>query len=208
MATGTDKKTSKAKGAAKKAAPTGKSAPAGTPRLLKRYREDVVPALMKEFAYANIMQVPKLTKIVINFGLGEAVADPSIIQTTFDELTAIAGQKPVVTRAKKAIANFKLRAGLAIGVKVTLRGERMWEFLDRLITVAMPRIRDFKGISGKAFSGRGDYNWGGLDHTVFPEIDYDKVKKVRGFNVSFVTSASDDVAGKSMFKLLGMPFRN
>lgn len=208
MASGTQKKTSNSKAGKKSSIPTGESAKAGIPRLRQRYQDEVIAALMKEFEYGNVSQVPKLEKVTINFGLGEAVANPNVIKTSLEELTVIAGQKPVTTRAKKAIANFKLRAGLPIGCMVTLRRERMWEFLDRLINVAMPRIRDFKGISGKAFDGRGNYSLGLREQTIFPEIDYDKVDKVRGFNISFVTSAQGDAEGKSLLKHLGMPFRN
>lgn len=207
MATGTEKKTKSNKGAKESPKATGTSAPAGIPRLRTRYKDDVVAALMTEFGYKNVSQVPRLEKVTINFGLGEAVANPNVIKTTVDELNLIAGQKPVTTRAKKAIANFKLRAGLPIGCMVTLRRERMWEFLDRLINVAMPRIRDFKGISGKAFDGRGNYSLGLKEQTVFPEIEYDKVDKIRGLNISIVTTAGNDAEGKSLLKQLGMPFR-
>lgn len=212
MATASDKTAkSKKPGAAKGGkdkAKTGVSAPAGIPTLRQRYQDEVIKALMTEFSYTNINQVPRLEKITINFGLGEAVANPNVIKTSLDELTQMAGQKPVTTRAKKAIANFKLRAGLPIGCMVTLRRERMWEFLHRLISVAMPRIRDFKGISGKAFDGRGNYSLGLREQTIFPEIDYDKVDKVRGYNISIVTTANNDAEGRSLLKQLGMPFRN
>lgn len=186
----------------------GEQAGKATARLRSKYRQDTIPAMMKDFGYANVMQVPRLDKVVINFGLGEAVANPNIIKQTVEELTVIAGQKPVVTKAKKAIANFKLRAGLPIGCMVTLRRERMWEFLDRLMNVAMPRIRDFKGVSSKAFDGRGNYNMGLKEQIVFPEIDYDKVDKVKGFNVTITTTAGTDEEGRALLKHLGMPFRN
>lgn len=217
MATGTDKKSPSTKasakgdkaksGAAKKSNVGAKSAPAGIPRLRQRYKDDIVGALMKEFEYKNVSQVPRLEKVTINFGLGEAVANPNAIKTTLEELELIAGQKPVSTRAKKAIANFKLRAGLPIGVMVTLRRERMWEFLDRLLNVAMPRIRDFKGVSGKAFDGRGNYCVPIKEQTIFPEIPYEKVDKARGMGITIVTTATNDAEAKSLLKQLGMPFR-
>lgn len=195
----------KAKKAKKDAAP---EQPAPPPRLRDRYRKEIVAALMEEFGYENRMRVPRLSKIVLNMGLGEAVANPNIIKSAVDELTVIAGQRAVVTRAKKSIANFKLRAGVAIGTSVTLRRERMWEFLDRLVTVAMPRVRDFKGVSGKAFDGRGNYSLGLKEQIVFPEINYDKVEQVKGLNVTLVTTARTDKEGKALLKHLGMPFRN
>lgn len=217
MATGTDKKSPSTKaaakgdkaktGAGKKSNVGAKSAPAGIPRLRQRYKDDIVGALMTEFAYKNVSQVPRLEKVTINFGLGEAVANPNVIKTTLEELELIAGQKPVATRAKKAIANFKLRAGLPIGVMVTLRRERMWEFLDRLLNVAMPRIRDFKGVSGKAFDGRGNYCVPIKEQTIFPEIPYEKVDKARGMGITIVTTATNDAEAKSLLKQLGMPFR-
>jgi large subunit ribosomal protein L5 len=183
-------------------------APESTPRLQSRYREEIIAALMKEFGYSNPNQVPRLDKITLNFGLGEAVTNPNIVKVATEELTSIAGQRAVVTRSKKAIANFKLRAGLPIGCMVTLRRERMWEFLDRLISVAMPRIRDFKGISGKAFDGRGNYSLGLREQIIFPEINYDKVEKIKGLNVTITTTATTDEEGKALLKHLGMPFRN
>ncbi|OGQ84002.1 MAG: 50S ribosomal protein L5 [Deltaproteobacteria bacterium RIFOXYA12_FULL_58_15] len=164
--------------------------------------------MQKDFSFSSPMQVPRITKITLNMGLGEAVTNPNIIKTAADELTQIAGQRAVVTRAKKSIANFKLRAGVAIGCRVTLRREWMWEFLDRLVNVAMPRVRDFKGISGKAFDGRGNYSLGLREQIIFPEIDYDKVDKVKGLNVTFTTTAKTDEEGKALLKHLGMPFRN
>jgi large subunit ribosomal protein L5 len=178
-----------------------------TPRLRVRYQTEIAPALRKQFGYKNVMQVPRLQKIVINMGLGEAVANPKIIETATAELNQITGQKPIVTKSKKAIANFKLRAGLAIGAMVTLRKDRMWEFLDRLVYLALPRVRDFKGISPRAFDGRGNYSLGLREHIVFPEIDYDKVDKIKGMNISFVTTAKTDEEGKALLQAFGMPFR-
>lgn len=199
-------------GAAAKAAPVkasrGPVAPRATPRLQDRYRNTVIAELTKEFGYKNVNQVPRLTKVVINFGLGEATTNPGIVKTTQDELTLIAGQHAVITRAKKAIANFKLRAGLPIGCMVTLRRERMWEFLDQMISIGMPRIRDFKGVSGKAFDGRGNYSLGLKEQTMFPWLDYDKISKIIGFNVTIGSTAGTDAEGKSLLKHLGMPFRN
>ncbi|HDH96783.1 MAG TPA: 50S ribosomal protein L5 [Proteobacteria bacterium] len=177
------------------------------PRLKKLYREEVVPALMKKFGYKNIMQVPKLVKIVINMGLGEGVQNPKLIDDGVAQLSLIAGQRPVVTRAKRAIASFRLRAGMPIGVKVTLRKDRMWEFLDRLISIALPRVKDFKGVSPKAFDGRGNYTLGLEEQTIFPEIDYNKVEKIKGMNITVVTTAETDEEGYELLKLLGMPFR-
>jgi large subunit ribosomal protein L5 len=178
------------------------------PRMRERYRKEIVPAMMKEFNYVSHMAVPRIEKVTLNMGLGEAVANSNVIKNAAEEISTIAGQKAVVTRAKKSIANFKLRAGVPIGAMVTLRRERMWEFLDRLITIAMPRIRDFKGVSGKAFDGRGNYSMGLREQTIFPEINYDKVEKVRGMNVTITTSARTDEEGKALLKHLGMPFRN
>ena len=178
------------------------------PRLWTRYREEIVAKMMKEFEYASVMQVPKVSKITLNMGLGEAVQNPNIIKTAQVELSTIAGQKAVTTKAKKSISNFKLREGVTIGTMVTLRRERMWEFLDRLVGVAMPRMRDFKGISGKAFDGRGNYSLGLREQIIFPEIDYDKVDQVKGMNVTITTTAKTDAEGKALLKHLGMPFRN
>jgi large subunit ribosomal protein L5 len=177
------------------------------PRLLDRYRSDVIPALTKEFSYKNANQVPRLQKIVVNMGLGAAVANPKIIDTAVEELRAISGQKPVVTRSKKAIANFKLRAGLPIGAMVTLRRSRMWEFLDRLVNVALPRTRDFKGISRKAFDGKGNYTLGLKEQIIFPEINYDRIDAIKGLNISIVTTAKSDEEGRALLQQLGMPFR-
>jgi large subunit ribosomal protein L5 len=178
------------------------------PRLQKKYREEVAGGLNEEFKYKNTMEIPKIEKITINMGLGEAVANPNLIKTAVEELTVISGQRAVITRAKKSIATFKLREGMPIGCMVTLRGQRMWEFLDRLVTVALPRTRDFKGISGKAFDGRGNYTLGLKEQTIFQEIEYDKLDKVKGMNVCFVTSANTDEEGKALLKRLGMPFKN
>ncbi|MCL2450542.1 MAG: 50S ribosomal protein L5 [Polyangiaceae bacterium] len=177
------------------------------PRLADKYREQVVPALTKQFNYKNPMQVPRLEKIVINMGLGAAVANPKIIDTAVEELKALSGQKPVVTRARKAIANFKLRAGIPIGAMVTLRSARMWEFLDRLVAVALPRTRDFKGVSRKAFDGKGNYTLGLREQIIFPEINYDKIDAIKGLNISFVTTARTDEEGRALLQQLGMPFR-
>jgi large subunit ribosomal protein L5 len=177
------------------------------PRLLGKYKSDVIPALTKQFSYKNANQVPRLQKIVVNMGLGAAVANPKIIDTAVEELRAITGQKPVVTRSKKAIANFKLRAGLPIGAMVTLRRSRMWEFLDRLANVALPRTRDFKGISRKAFDGKGNYTLGLKEQIIFPEINYDRIDAIKGLNISFVTTAKSDEEGRALLQQLGMPFR-
>jgi len=178
------------------------------PRLRVKYKQEIVPALMKRFSYTNQMQVPRIQKIVINMGLGEAVSNPKLIDAAALELAAISGQKPVVTRAKKAIANFKLREGLPIGVKVTLRKERMWEFLDRLLTLGLPRVRDFRGTSPRAFDGAGNYTLGLKEQIVFPEIDFDKVDKVKGMNITIVTTAGSNDEAKELLRSLGMPFRN
>ena len=178
-----------------------------TPRLKKKYRDEVIAQLMKEFQYSNPMEVPTLEKIVMNMGLGEAVANAKIIESATDELGRIAGQKPVVTRAKKSIAGFKLRQGMPIGAMVTLRHSRMWELADRLITFALPRTRDFKGVSPKAFDGRGNYTLGVREQIIFPEIDYDKVDKIKGMNITFVTTAKSDEQARALLRGLGMPFR-
>ncbi len=176
-------------------------------RLKLRYRKEVVPALMKELNLKNPMEVPRLNKVVVNMGLGEALANNKILESAVDQLGAITGQKPVITRSRKAIANFKLREGQAIGAMVTLRGDRMFEFLDRLINVALPRVRDFKGISPKAFDGRGNYTLGLREQIIFPEINYDQIEKVKGLNVSIVTSAGNDERGLALLKAIGVPFR-
>jgi large subunit ribosomal protein L5 len=177
-------------------------------RLKTLYKDKVVPALMQEFSYRNVMQVPRLNKIVINLGLGEAIQNAKVLESAQAELTALAGQKPVVTRAKKSIANFKLRAGMPIGCKVTLRRDRMYEFFDRLVNVALPRIRDFRGVSGKSFDGRGTYALGVREQIIFPEIDYDKIDKIRGMNIVIGTTAKTDEEGKALLKMMGMPFRD
>jgi large subunit ribosomal protein L5 len=172
------------------------------------YQQKAVPALMKRFNYKNIMEVPKLDKIVINMGLGEAIQNIKILDSAVQELTAISGQKPVITKAKKSIAQFKLRAGMPIGCMVTLRKEKMYEFFNRLVNTALPRVRDFKGISGKSFDGRGNYALGIREQLIFPEIHYDKIDKVKGMNIVIGTTAKSDEEAKELLKLLGMPFRN
>ena len=176
-------------------------------RLKQRYESEVAPALKKEFGYSNVMAIPKIKKVVVNMGLGEATQNAKIVDTGADELSRIAGQKPVTTRAKKSIAQFKVRKGMPIGTMVTLRGERMWEFLDRLISVALPRVRDFRGVSPRGFDGRGNYTLGLKDQLLFPEIDYMKVDKARGMNISVVTTAKSDEESRKLLQLLGMPFR-
>ena len=176
-------------------------------RLKDRYLTDVVPALKKEFGYANIMAVPKIQKVVVNMGLGEATQNVKLIDVAHDELSRITGQRPVTTRAKKSIAAFKVRQGMPVGVSVTLRGDRMFEFLDRLMNIALPRVRDFKGVSPKGFDGRGNFTLGLRDQLMFPEIDYMKVDKARGMNVSVVTTAKTDQEARRLLQLLGMPFR-
>jgi large subunit ribosomal protein L5 len=177
-------------------------------QLKSRYEKDVVPQLIETFKYKNRMQVPKLKKIVLNMGLGEAIQNIKVLETAAEELKAIAGQQPVITKAKKSIAAFKLREGMPIGCMVTLRRGRMYDFLQKLINVALPRVRDFRGVSGKAFDGRGNYALGIREHIIFPEIDYDKIDNIKGLNVSIVTSARSDEEGKELLRLLGMPFRN
>ena len=176
-------------------------------RMRDRYSKEVAPALQKEFGYKNVMAIPKIEKVVVNMGLGEATSNAKIVDTGADEVTRITGQKPVVTRAKKSIAQFKVRKGMPIGTMVTLRGERMWEFLDRLISVALPRVRDFRGVSPRGFDGRGNYTLGLKDQLLFPEIDYMKVDKARGMNISVVTTAKTDEESRKLLQLLGMPFR-
>jgi large subunit ribosomal protein L5 len=175
-------------------------------RLREKYREDIVPTLMSEFGYSNVMQAPKLQKIVVNIGLGEAVQNAKAIDAAVGDLTSITGQNPVVTRAKKSIAAFKLRAGMPIGAMVTLRGERMYEFLDRLVAISLPRVRDFRGVSPNSFDGRGNYTLGLREQLLFPEIEYDKIDKTRGLEMSFVTTARTDEEGRRLLALLGMPF--
>jgi large subunit ribosomal protein L5 len=176
-------------------------------RLKLRYRKDVVPALMKELGLKNPHQVPRLEKVVVNMGLGEALANNKILESAVDQLASITGQKPIVTRSRKAIANFKLRENQAIGAAVTLRNDRMYEFMDRLVNVALPRVRDFKGVSNKAFDGRGNYTLGVREQIIFPEINIDAIEKVKGMNITFVTTAHNDEQGMALLKQLGMPFR-
>lgn len=208
-------KVEKAKGGKGRAEPTA-SVSAGqptrdpnyVPRLRVQYQKSVGPALTKRFGYSNPMMVPRLQKVVINMGLGAAVQNPKIIDSAVLEMTALAGQKPVVTRARKSIATFKLRENLAIGVMVTLRAERMWEFVDRFISFSLPRVRDFKGVSPKGFDGKGNFTMGLREQIIFPEIDYDKIDVVKGMNVSFVTTARTDEEGRALLTELGMPFRH
>ena len=177
-------------------------------RLKELYNTEMIPKLMKEFSYRNVMEVPKLEKIVINMGLGEAIQNVKILDSAVVEMAAIAGQKPVITKAKKSIASFKLRQGMPIGCVVTLRRDKMYEFLDRLVNVSLPRVRDFKGVSGKGFDGMGNYSLGVKEQLIFPEINYDKVDKIKGMNITIVTSARNDEEGRALLKLMGMPFRN
>jgi len=176
-------------------------------RLRDRYTKEVAPALAKEFGYKNVMAIPKIEKVVVNMGLGEATGNAKIVDTGADEVSRITGQKAVVTRSKKSIAQFKVRKGMPIGTMVTLRGEKMWEFLDRLISIALPRVRDFRGVSPRGFDGRGNYTLGLKDQLLFPEIDYMKVDKARGMNISVVTTAKTDEESRKLLQLLGMPFR-
>ena len=204
---GADKKAAKA--AVAPAAKGAEKAPAlkGTPRLKDFYRDECVPQMMQEFRYKSPMQVPRLRKVVVNIGLGEAIQNIKLLEAASVELTAVTGQKPVVTRAKKSIAAFKLREGMPIGCMVTLRRSRMYYFLDKLMNVVLPRVRDFRGVSEKAFDGRGNYTLGIKEQIIFPEIEYDQIDKVRGMNITIVTSAPTDEEGKFLLKLLGLPFR-
>lgn len=177
------------------------------PRLKKKYREQIIPALQEEFKYANVMQIPGLTKIVVNMGVGEAARDSKIIDGAVRDLTVITGQKPTITKARKSIAQFKLREGMPIGCHVTLRGNRMWEFADRLLTLALPRIRDFRGLNGRQFDGKGNYTFGLNEQVMFLEIDQDKIDRVRGMDITFVTSATNDQEGRALLKHLGFPFK-
>ncbi|HEU19033.1 MAG TPA: 50S ribosomal protein L5 [Deltaproteobacteria bacterium] len=177
-------------------------------RLKEYYKKEVIPALMKEFNYRNTMQVPKIEKIVVNMGLGEATQNIKVLDNAADELSVIVGQKPVITKAKKSIATFKVRKGMSIGCSVTLRSERMYEFFDRLVNVAIPRIRDFRGISPRSFDGRGNFSLGVREQFIFPEIEYDKIDKVRGMNITIVTSAKSDDEARQLLRLMGVPFRN
>ena len=178
------------------------------PRLKSKYKQEVIAGLMKEFGYKNPNEVPKLTKVVVNMGLGEAIQNNKLLDSAVEQLTAITGQKPVVTRARKSIANFKLRQGQSIGTMVTLRQSKMFEFLDRLMNIALPRVRDFKGVSSKSFDGAGNYTLGVKEQIIFPEINYDKIDKVKGMNVTIVTTAKTDEEARALLRLLGMPFRN
>jgi large subunit ribosomal protein L5 len=177
------------------------------PRLKERYQKEIVPALMKEFNYPNVMAVPRLRKIVVNMGLGEAIQNAKLLDSATQELGQITGQRPVITRARKSIANFKLRKNMPIGAMVTLRGDRMYEFIDRLMNVALPRVRDFRGLSTRAFDGRGNYTLGLRDQLVFPEVDYAKVEKIKGMNISIVTDAQSDAEALALLRHFGMPFR-
>jgi large subunit ribosomal protein L5 len=209
MASKKDKKNDKGGGGEAAIAPrTVSDTVAVAPRFVAKYQKDVFAALTKEFGYKNPNEVPKLKKIVINMGLGAAVSNPKIVDAAVIELQAITGQKPVITRAKKAIASFKLRAGIPIGAMVTLRKARMWEFLDRLISLALPRTRDFRGVSRKAFDGKGNYTLGLKEQIIFPEINYDRIDVIKGMNISFVTTARTDEEGRALLQQLGMPFRH
>lgn len=177
------------------------------PRLKEKYKSESVPALMERFGYRNVHEVPALEKIVVNMGVGAAAQDPKQLESAVNDLAAITGQKPAITRAKKSIASFKLRQGMAIGCKVTLRGDRMWEFLDRLLSTALPRIRDFRGVSPRSFDGRGNYSLGINEQLIFPEIDYDKVDRVRGMDITFVTTARSDEESRALLDELGFPFK-
>jgi len=188
-------------------APVISNTAAIAPRMIAKYKAEAVPALVKQFSYTNPNQVPRLSKIVVNMGLGQAVTNPKIIDSGVDELTALTGQKPVVTRAKKAIASFKLREGIPIGAMVTLRRDKMWEFFDRLVSVALPRTRDFRGISRRAFDGKGNYTLGLKEQIIFPEIDYDRIDVIKGLNISIVTTANTDEEGRALLQAMGMPFR-
>ena len=176
-------------------------------RLKDKYRAEVMQALQQKFGYKNVMEIPRLEKVVINMGLGDCKDNAKALETAVSELATISGQKPMVTKAKKSIANFKLRAGMNIGAKVTLRGDRMYEFTDKLVSIVLPRVRDFRGVSAKAFDGRGNYSLGGREQLIFPEIDYDQVEKIRGMEMVFVTTAKTDEEAKELLRLLGMPFQ-
>ena len=177
-------------------------------RLQEKYKNEILPSLMGTFSYKNVMQAPKLEKIVLNMGLGDAINNIKILDSASEELKLISGQQPVITRAKKSIAAFKLRTGMPIGCMVTLRNQKMYDFLDKLVNIALPRVRDFRGISGKAFDGHGNYTLGIKEHIIFPEIDYDKIDKIKGINITIVTSAEKDEEAKELLKMLGMPFKN
>ena len=194
-------------GAVAPAAPKGPKAPVEPARLRVKYRAEVVPALMKQFGYTNVMQVPKLVKVVLNRGTGDAASEAKVMETYVDELRAITGQRPVVTRARRSIAAFKLREGMPIGCKVTLRGDRMYEFFDRLVSLTLPRVRDFRGVSPKGFDGRGNFNLGLDEQIIFPEIEYEKIVRVKGVSISIGTTAKTDDEGRALLKALGFPFR-
>ena len=194
--------------ASKKASPAATQSAAPKPRLQERYEQDVMPALQKEFTYDNIMRTPALHKVVINIGMGEAIQNPKTMEAAERDLTTITGQHPVQTKAKRSVAAFKLRQGMKIGVMVTLRGRRMYDFMDKLMNVALPRLRDFQGVSPDSFDGRGNYTLGLKEQLVFPEVEYDKIDKVRGMEVTIVTTARSDEEGRRLLQLLGMPFRN
>jgi len=176
-------------------------------RLKDKYKNDVIPALMQKFGYKNVMQAPKLVKVVVNMGLGEAIQNSKIIDAAVNDMMTITGQKPVTTKAKKSIAAFKLRAGMTVGAKVTLRGERMYDFVDKLFNIALPRVRDFRGVSPKSFDGRGNFSLGVREQLMFPEIDYDKIDKIRGMDIIFVTTAKTDEEARELLRLMGMPFK-
>jgi len=175
-------------------------------RLKEKYNNEVAPEMMKKFGYKNIMEIPKLEKVIVNMGIGDGKDNPKGLEAAVKDLTAIVGQKPVITKAKKSVSNFKLREGMSVGTKVTLRGERMYEFVDKLLNIALPRVRDFRGVSPKAFDGRGNYALGIKEQLIFPEIEYDKVEKVRGMDIIFVTTADTDEESRELLKLMGMPF--
>jgi len=177
-------------------------------KLKETYQNDFVPALIKEFKYKSPMEVPKLEKMILNMGLGEAIQNIKVLDAAMEELALVSGQRPIVTRARKSIASFKLRAGMPIGCMVTLRRVRMYDFFDKLVNIALPRVRDFRGLSDKSFDGRGNYTLGIKEHIIFPEIDYDKIDKIKGLNISIVTTAKTDVEGKALLKMMGMPFRS
>ncbi|PYQ65966.1 MAG: 50S ribosomal protein L5 [Acidobacteria bacterium] len=209
MATKDAKKKDKGAKAQKAAAPSGpvrETPPGYVPRLKQRYAEEVVAKLQKEFGIDNVMAVPRLERISLNMGMGEAIQNIKILDDAVEEMTALAGQKPTITRAQKSIAAFKLREGMPIGARVTLRGDRMWEFLDRLISVALPRVRDFRGVPSKSFDGRGNYTLGIRDHLIFPEVDYNRVERPKGMNITIVTTAGNDERALYMLRELGMPF--
>jgi large subunit ribosomal protein L5 len=176
-------------------------------RLKERYEKDVAPALKKEFGYGNVMAIPKIEKIVVNMGLGEAISNNKLIEQAQEQMMAISGQKPVITKARKSIANFKLREGQSIGAMVTLRSARMYEFFDRLVSIALPRVRDFKGVSSKSFDGKGNYTLGIREQIIFPEINYDRIEKIKGMNITIVTTAKNDEEGRALLRHMGMPFR-